>query len=73
LHDTNNKNKIIRYKKKEKNKWKLKPRIGKAKNKKIINFPSLPPNIFKQNSEKEKINANKTIKDLQIAKIIRLA
>jgi len=73
LHDTNNKNKIIRYEKKEKNKWKLKPRIGKEKNKKIINFPSLPPINFKQNSEKEKINANKTIIDLQITKIIRLA
>ena len=53
-----------RYEKKEKNKLKLKPRIGKAKNKKIINLPSLPPINFKQNSEKEKINANNTIKDL---------
>jgi len=61
-----------RYEKKEKNKLKLKPRIGKAKNKKIINLPSLPPINFKQNSENEKINANKTIIDLQIAKIIRL-
>jgi len=60
------------YEKKEKNRWKLKPRIGKAKNKKIINLPSLPPINFKQNSEKEKKNANKTIKDLRITKIIRL-
>ena len=60
------------YKKKEKNRWKLKPRIGKAKNKKIINLPSLPPINFKQNSEKEKVNANKTIKVLRITNIIRL-
>ena len=60
------------YEKKEKNRWKLKPRIGKAKNKKIINLPSLPPINFKQNSKKEKIKANKTIKDLQITKVIRL-
>ena len=61
-----------RYRKKEKNKLKLKPRIGKAKNKKIINLPSLPPISFKQNNEKEKVNANKMIIDLQIAKIIKL-
>ena len=60
------------YEKKEKNRWKLKPRIGKAKNKKIINLPSLPPINFKQNSEKDKTNVNKTIKDLRITKIIRL-
>jgi len=72
LHDIIKKNKIKRYEKKEKNRWKLKPRIGKAKNKKIINLPSLPPINFKQNSEKEKINVNKTIKDLRITKIIRL-
>ena len=72
MHDIINKNKIKMYEKKEKNRWKLKPRIGKAKNKKIINLPSLPPINFKQNSEKEKINVNKTIKDLRITKIIRL-
>ena len=72
MHDIINKNKIKMYEKKEKNRWKLKPRIGKAKNKKIINLPSLPPINFKQNSEKDKTNVNKTIKDLRITKIIRL-
>ena len=72
MQDIINENKIKRYEKKEKKRWKLKPRIGKTKNKKMINLPSLPPINFKQNSEKEKINANKTIKDLRITKIIRL-
>ena len=64
MHDINIKNKMKRYRKKEKNKLKLKPRIGKAKNKKVINLPSLPPINFKQNNEKEKVNANKMIIDL---------
>ena len=60
------------YEKKEKNKQKLKPKIGNVKNKKMINLPSLPPISFKQNSENEKRNANITITDLPIAKIIKL-